>query len=86
MKPKTAKTELGPGPGKEKHRMNRMSREQALEFARLLHASNAWHCGCATCVEEREYRRKVIRGPWPIVVETWRPTEEEKRVLLGEEE
>lgn len=51
-------------------------------FARLLHASNAWHCGCEPCVRERaethgDVQRKVIPGPWPVVVEKWKPTEAE---------
>lgn len=52
-----------------------------LDFARFLHASNAWHCGCETCGAARaaagDVQRKVIPGPWPVVVEKWKPTEAE---------
>ncbi len=57
-------------------------RTERRHIAALLHASNAWHCGCGPCVAERvalhgDVSRRVIPGPWPVVVEKWKPTEAE---------
>lgn len=66
-------------------------RRERAKLMRLLHRSSAWHCGCAYHVAERarlrgDVRRKVIPGPWPAVVETWKPSDEELDVFYGDKE
>lgn len=71
-------------------RARRWRRGQQLHWTRLLHASNAWHCGCPPCSVARasihgDVRRTIIPGPWPIRVESWVPTKSEWRRLRGRE-
>lgn len=60
-------------------------RRQQRRLARALHASNAWHCGCARCITERlhlhgDVARKNILG---VTVERYVATEEELKTLRG---